>query len=217
MPGKDKSSSSRSHPGWIAFTAILVVFCTIFIFAPVARIQRFYHQQRAWTATSLGSATDRDIARRGVDWFRDVAVRTNWMRDSIRWARSRYRDGSTPLTTVALRMRAMTGERLTAVWWGVYAACYRIAMIAVWLPYAIPVFVAALWDGWQRRKISKWRFEFTSPLRHRYASRGAGYIALIAITIPALPFPIPPLGVPSAMALLAVATRFWVASIQKRV
>lgn len=139
------------------------------------------------------------------------------MRDSIRWARSRYRDGSTPLTTVALRMRAMTGERLTAVWWGVYAACYRIAMIAVWLPYAIPVFVAALWDGWQRRKISKWRFEFTSPLRHRYASRGAGYIALIAITIPALPFPIPPLGVPSAMALLAVATRFWVASIQKRV
>jgi len=82
---------------------------------------------------------------------------------------------------------------------GVYAVCYRVAMIVVWLPYALPVFAAALWDGWQRRRISKWRFEFSSPMRHRYASRGAGYLMLIAIAVPALPFPIPPLGVPAAL------------------
>ena len=40
---------------------------------------------------------------------------------------------------------------------------------------------------------------------------------LIAIAVPALPFPIPPLGVPAALGLLAMAARFWVASIQKRV
>jgi hypothetical protein len=217
MAGKAKSSSSRSHPGWIVFTLLMVVLCAVFILAPVTRIEQFYHRQRAWTAASLGRAADREIAQRGAGWFHDVAVKTQWMPDSLRWAAPRHREGTTPLATTALRMRTMTGKRLIAVWWGIYAACYRFAMIVVWLPYALPIFAAALWDGWQRRKISKWRFEFTSPLRHRYASRGAGYLALIAIAVPALPIPIPPLGVPAALGLLAMAARFWVASIQKRV
>ena len=216
MAGKTKSSS-RSHPGWIVFTAIMVVLCAVFILAPVTRIQHFYYQQRAWTVASLGRAADHEIAQRGVAWFQDVAIKTNWMHNSLQWAAPSRAEGSTPLGTTALHLRTMTGQRLIAVWWGIYATCYRIAMFVVWLPYALPIFAAALWDGWQRRKISKWRFEFTSPLRHRYASRGAGYLILIAIAIPALPFPIPPLGVPIAMALLAMAMRFWVASIQKRV
>ena len=217
MPGAKSSSSSRRHPGWIVFMAVMVMLCAVFILAPAPRIQRFLAQQRAWTVASLGRAADHEIAQRGADWFQDVAVHTHWMRDSLRWAAPRRTEGSVPLDGTALRLRLMTHKRLLAVWWGVYATCYRIAMIVVWLPYALPVFAAALWDGWQRRRISKWRFEFSSPMRHRYASRGAGYLMLIAIAVPALPFPIPPLGVPAALGLLAMAARFWIASIQKRV
>ncbi len=217
MPAGKSSSSSRSHPGWLVFTMIMVVFCAVFILAPVTRIAHFYYQQRAWTVASLGRAADHEIAQRGAGWFANVAVKTHWMHDSFRWAAPRHREGGTPLAATALRIRTLTSKRLHAVWWGIYAVCYRLAMIVVWLPYALPIFAAALWDGWQRRRISKWRFEFSSPMRHRYASRGAGYLVLCAAAIPALPFAIPPLAVPAALGLLAMAARFWIASIQKRV
>ena len=196
---------------------VLIDLCVVFILAPTASIQRFLAHQHAWTTASLGRATDLAITQKGAEWFRVLAVRTHWMRDSLMWARDRRSAGAVPITSIARHLKGATHTRVVAIWWALFAACYRAAMVVMWLPYTIPIMAAALWDGWQRRRISKWRFEFTSPMRHRYASRGVGYLVLIAIAVPALPVPIPPLAVPAALGLLAVTARFWVASIQKRI
>lgn len=217
MPGAGKKPGQGWHPLRWVFVSALVVLMVVFIAVPALRIKRFIITQQAVVSHTLGTRAGRHIARMSIRWYHDLAVRTHWEANSLRWATPRDQAGGVPLNDTALRLRGMTRQRLIAVWYEVYAACYRLAMIIVWLPYVLPVMAAALWDGLQRRRISKWRFEFSSPMRHRYASRGSAGLILLAMVLPLLPVAINPLLVPAALGALAIALRIWVASIQKRI
>lgn len=217
MAGGNGKSGGRRHPVllWVALLAFDIGF--VVILAPTATLQRFLHDQQTLTVAMTGASAAREVNLLGARWFRDTLIRTDAISDMQRWTDPHRVSGGTPFNETVARVRGVLQARLDAVWWLFYVAFYRAAVIAVWLPYAIPVLAAALWDGWIRRRISKWRFEFSSPMRHRYASRGAGGLVLLAAMIPVLPLPIPPLAIPFALGVLAVTARFWVASIQKRV
>lgn len=211
-----KKPGSQHHPLRMLIMMLAFELGLVLMVAPTPQIQAFLTRQQSWTSANLGTQAAGEIQHLGARWYKDVFIRTTLIHRVMQWDDSR-RHHILPTSQTAARIAARGHQSLMAMWWFFYAAFYRFALIAVWIPYFIPVLAAALYDGWIRRRISKWRFEFSSPMRHRYASRGAGSIAMMALGVPLLPIPIPPLVIPVFLAGLAVAVRFWMASVQKRI
>ncbi|MHB8252340.1 MAG: DUF4400 domain-containing protein [Acidiferrobacter sp.] len=205
-----------THPLRLLIMVLALELGVVLMVAPTPQIQTFLTRQQAWTSANLGTQAAGEIQHLGARWYKDVLIRTKFIHSVMRWDDS-HRYHVLPTSQTAARIAARGHKSLIALWWFLYVAFYRFAMIGVWIPYFIPVLAAALYDGWIRRRIAKWRFEFSSPMRHWYASRGTGSIALVALAVPLLPIPIPPLVIPVFLAGLAVAVRFWMASVQKRI
>lgn len=217
MAASNAKKSGKTPPARAVFLFMALEVMVVLMFAPTITIQRFIAHQRALTSATLGMRSERNINHKATHWYRDTLIKTGWLRATMRWAQPSHQDPTIPTHIVTGRIAHHLQMRLIALWWFIYAALYRVAMITAWLPYFAPIFLAALYDGLVRRQITKWRFEFSSPMRHQYASRSAGFLILAGFLIPLLPMPISPLFIPVMAGAFAISLRVWVASIQKRV
>jgi hypothetical protein len=108
-------------------------------------------------------------------------------------------------------------DRLQVVWDGVAQTLRRFYLVVAWWPFAVATVVPFAWDGLIRRKIKQSNFDYSSPLAHRfslYAILGTGYLLMVGLT---LPFAVPPVAIPMALAVVALAANVYLAHTQKRV
>lgn len=99
---------------------------------------------------------------------------------------------------------------------GLYVVLWRLIFICFVVLLSLGVLWAAWYDGWRRRKISQWRYEYSSPVRHFVARNWVARLIDTALFCAVLPLPLPPVAVLAWAVATAIALRTWAANMQQR-
>jgi phosphatidylserine synthase len=109
-------------------------------------------------------------------------------------------------------------RRLNVLWDAVRQVTYRLAMLALWLPYLLPIAAIAVLDGLMRRRIKLAEFGNSSPSVHRryslYTILALLYLLLLGLL---LPLPLSPLVAPLMLGILIICINLLLANTPKRV
>lgn len=176
---------------------VILALLAAFFVVPERWVSGFQSRQQELIAQALGVG----VANR---------LRMDTERDFSRWF---VAPGAVAESYSGLRGM---GGHVSAFWGVVWLGIERFKLVWLWVPLMIPVGLAAVTDGWVRRRIGQWRFEFISRARHHYARKGVHYFVFIGIFGPFLPLPLPPLVIPLLWFVGLGSLRTWVASLQKR-
>lgn len=123
----------------------------------------------------------------------------------------------TGLVQAADRAHGFLGARLDVIDLGLYIVAWRVIYAGMALVLSAPLLLAAIYDGMVRRRISQWRYEYTSNRRHYMARVGAGFFLDALLLLVFLPLPLSPVVVAIVLVIFGMSLRAWAASIQKRI
>lgn len=208
----------KSRSLWLIAFLFLAELLVIGLLVPGDWADRVIRQERALMRRQLGEATSQWVLATGNDWYQRWVIDTR--ADQV------VRDFLIP--TVEQRTRSEGLENLGVPWFRwvegridatlvvVQQLMMRMALLMVWLPFA-PILVApAVWDGLMTWKIKKTRFDYASPLVHRYSLMGLGLgIGLLGLSLLS-PIPIPPMVLPALIFALALLMGLAVSHLQKK-
>ena len=111
---------------------------------------------------------------------------------------------------------AWVKKRTEVFWQGVRYGLYRWGMLVLWLPLIIVAAVPVSLDAGARRNILKYKFRYSSPMKHKNSLKFMRVLMLFIFLAPLAWFPLPPLTIPGLMLLwLGAWWVFW-ANMQKR-
>lgn len=181
----------------IVLAMVILTLCAAFLLVPSTTMESLQRHQNNLIAEELGNPAQNAIAGHVTGEFK------RWFVES----------GAVEASYAGLGDMA---DKAKSFWIGIWLVLERFWMIVMWLPLVGPLAGAMLIDGWVRRRIGQWRFEFISRARHHYARKSAHYLVALAIAGPFFPIPMPPLLIPILWAMALVSIRTWVASLQKR-
>ena len=108
-------------------------------------------------------------------------------------------------------------ERIDIMWSAIYQSIQRTALLLMWLPYALALFIPALIDGVSSRSIKKVTYGYASPVRYHTAFHA---VILLFAAIPfylALPIAVSPLLVPLWAAAISVSVMIMASNLQKQI
>lgn len=97
-----------------------------------------------------------------------------------------------------------------------YAIVWRAIYFLFLILLALGPLASAWYDGLRRRKISQWRYEYPSPIRHFLARNTVGRLVEVLLFLAVLPIPMPPVVMLPWLVLMAMALRTWAANMQQR-
>ena len=99
----------------------------------------------------------------------------------------------------------------------IYSFYLRSALLLLWLPYMLILFLPALYDGAMSRKIKKTNFDYASPAVHRWGVRMIGVIAVGLFITFLLPVVLHPLLLPASLGVCCVCIGLIGGNLQKRI
>jgi len=106
--------------------------------------------------------------------------------------------------------------RLRAFWTLVWSTHIRFFSVALWAPFLPFLMLPWLIDGWVKREIRKFTFDFSSPIQQQYAMKLIGILPLIFIIALTMPFPMHPLTTPLIAICIGIAGQVAVGQFMKR-
>lgn len=210
---------SKHKSIWLLFLALMLEVVAIGILVPgdwtgwvIAKEQQYIHSQ-------LGDETSTWVMHNSRQWYRSWIVETR-MEQAVR-------DFLIP--TEEQRQRSKGMEKMGGFWFHwvedriqaffdvLYQVFTRIALLLVWLPFALILMVPALWDGLMTWKIKKTSFDYSSPIIHRYSMLGLGAGVLLLLMGLFAPLAIPPIVLPGMIIGLALLAGLALSHLQKRI
>lgn len=108
-------------------------------------------------------------------------------------------------------------NRIVVTWlWGSLIV-YRVNLLMLFWFILMPFTIAVAIDGYSTRMIRTFQFSSQSPIRHRIGVLISTVVLFgVAIWL-VLPFPVPSMVAPLAIASIGWATWMWVSNLQKRI
>lgn len=107
-------------------------------------------------------------------------------------------------------------QRLQVLWTAIYQTILRVHTLGIWIPYLLPLWIPAIWQGFANRRIKQVSYGYTAPNRFHLA-----FIALL-VTLTVVPiylfFPlaVPPLAIPFWGIVLAGVLILGISNLQKQ-
>lgn len=103
----------------------------------------------------------------------------------------------------------------TALFANFYEFTFRLTQVAMWITYAFPFVIAAIWDGVMERKIRMLSFSYSSPSVYNGVWHFIIAVLFGLFIYFNLPFVVHPLLFPLAIAVMAFSLRTLVANLQR--
>lgn len=188
-------NEKERRKGIYAFAA-LIVMATLMLATP-GMVIGVQHKLEDWTAQEMGPA-----ARQLID-ERAASIAGPVMNGGLVHF---FAGSSSPF----LRERGLV---IAAT---VYSAVWRAIYFFSLIMLAIGPLGAAWYDGLRRRKISQWRYEYPSPVRHFMARSAVGRMFELLLFLAVVPIPTPPVVMLGWLIGMGIALRAWAANMQQR-
>lgn len=187
MADKSKERAGRWQK-LLAMTAFLIAVAILTLPKP-DYIHRFMDTERRLNAATLGEKIESDMANQTAIIMNDAFVKTGLYQKSMEW--TDVSNGQIPMNW--RNMTTWLQDRMTIIWSVVHMVVYRFFGFVVWLPFLLWLGLAMLIDAWFSREKSKWRFEFTSPIKHAIGAQLASWSIYASFVMLIFPFTIPSL------------------------
>lgn len=200
---------------WILIIEIVVGI----VFLSNNWIENLSHKEEILVESTLGVNTNNYAKNKAEAWHKSAII------DSGLYAELEYM--LIPTEKEARNSRGLEkmgkgwfkwwGERIDSFSSYVYQVMYRTALLSVWLPYVLILFVPAIFDGVMSRKIKSTNFDYASPVLHRYGLRGSGFLLVGLGVSMFLPFSLNPMIVPIVFMTVCVLIGLSFGNMQKRI
>lgn len=193
---------------------ILIEIVYVFVFATETQLENVHAQEMKMLESQLGESAYERMQHWAEKWFKAAFVDTGARESSVNYF-AKKDDPRDPWDDrgVGAWMQKRTG----VLWRAIHYGLYRWAMLLLWSPLLLIAVLPVTLDAACKRDIKKYQFSYASPLKHKSTSWWIWRaIPLLILTVPLLPFAMPPLAIPVAMMLgLGAWWVFW-ANMQKR-
>lgn len=108
-------------------------------------------------------------------------------------------------------------DRIEAMWWLIYESIFRYQMTMYWLPFVLPLMLAAMLDGFMQRQIRKYEQGYASPAHHTTATALMVFLWYSGFLYMAIPIAIHPLFIPVWAMLMIGNIALFSSSMQNRI
>jgi hypothetical protein len=168
-------------------------------------IEHSIRVEGAWVAEEFGESNAQGLEQRAEGRFRTWFVSRHWVEQSYRRL---LPDPTVPklgMEGLAPWFFAWLKSRITAGWWLVYGALFRLAILQAWQVYLAVTWMACAVDGLVSRAVKKRTHGYSSGDRYTIAR---GVLLLLFAAVPIylfLPVPVAPLAIPIWGGACAVA------------
>ena len=206
---------------WTLFSTVTLFFLEFILFAafiPSDWARQVSATETRWLVETQGPASAQAIVDQAEGWYRGLFVETG----IAPWSYHILAPG--PEVTPEHGWEGLAGNplwdwtrgRLNVIWGSFAQALQRLVLILAWLPFFGLLLVAALGDGWLRRRIRQHSFAYASPLVHHSAVVGILVLWVLAALLLLAPLPIPAVTAPGLFLVTAVLVDLALTHTQKR-
>ena len=192
--------AGSSSPGWYKWAGLIFFYCTLYlIFIGEEYLVRTVQMESYMNREFFSEEVAKKAEDRGTAWFTKSVIDTQIMAHTFA--------PFIPTEEEMANAKGMEGfgkpvfdwfEGRIRAWWSVvWSTMTRLSTSLLWAPYAI--FMIGPWvvDGWVQRERRKHTFEFSSPVRHRYAMMGLMTLPLVLFALLTAPLALNPLVMPA--------------------
>jgi len=198
---------------------IVIEFAVVFLAVPTSWIKKIGEQDRSFTSTTLGVSYEKDILESASSWYLAAFIDTgviegvnNYLFDQ--WDRNA---GESNIQFDDRGLSDLVKSRVNTMWSAMYIATYRVVEMWSWSVYLLPFLIPAIFDGFVRRAINKWRFFSPSPLKHHSAIMGMKFGMIIVILLPFLPIPFPVVFIPILFVFIGLMVSMFMGNLSKHI
>lgn len=215
------SESPPKKRGLFGTVVVLIVIelAVIFLAVPTDWVKKIGEQDRLFTSTTLGAAYEKDILDSASSWYLNAFIDTgvikavnNFLFDQ--WDKNEV-EGGLPFDDRGLS--DLVKSRVNTMWAALYIATYRLVEMWSWSVYLLPFLLPAIFDGFVRRAINKWRFFSPSPLKHHSAIMGIKFGIVFSILLPFLPIPFPVIFIPILFVFIGLMISMFMGNLSKHI
>lgn len=177
-------------------------------------------KERAYIADEMGETTALALDEQAHDWYKPVMIDTG-ISDAVTRFVTTSDETKQGMTGGAAVIRDKTfpyfEDRVKAFVFCMYWSFKRVALLLLWLPAMLPVFILAMFHGLMFRKVKMQTFAFSSPLVEQIATWGAviGVFGLLLLFF--LPFAVPPVVAPTLLAGIGILIGLSISNMRKRI
>lgn len=161
----DGERERDSGPIYLA-ALLLAYYILMAILVPESHVVRVHADERAVLRTYLGRETATAIATRAdllyLRWFVASGVVNESYEIFLPSTSEQQRSRGLEQLGEREGFFAVAREKIDSFWALVRFSMQRLVAILVWLPLLLVLMMAAVWDGWMRRRIKMVGFEQTS-------------------------------------------------------
>lgn len=206
-------------PWWVVVWLLVLELCVILLFVPGDWLGRQIRAEYVLVGSSLGTESQ--------EWISDTAA--GWYRSSV--IDSGLYGGLKQLVipTEEEKSRSRGMEKMGS-WWFVwlegrieafvtliYQFFTRLALLLLWAPYMLILFLPSVFDGIKTRAIKKTNFDYASPVIHRYSVRSTFILSIGLLIAFFVPLALNPVLIPLVLMGCCVLVGLTVGNLQKRV
>lgn len=195
----------------LAMTAFLIAAAIIALPNPTY-IHRFLESERHLNALTLGAGIEAGMSLQAARIMNGWFVETGIYQKSMAMADTR--NGQIPMNWE--KITSWLQDRLMIIWSITHVIIYRFFGFVVWLPFLGGLMVATSLDAWLTREKNKWRFTFTSPLKHAAGAKSAAWSVFAVGVALIFPFTVPAIIPPILMLVIMVGSWVMVSNLHKR-
>lgn len=206
-------------PYWLVAWLLVIEMLVILLFMPGDATQKVILKEAQYVKTSLGQDTVTWIHDHAQSWYKTVMLDSGFY-EAVRHhmlPTEEEKAKSLGMRTAWDPWFHWLDGRIEAFGKLVYQFFARLALAWIWLPYMAILFVPAIYDGFNTRRIKQTNFDYASPIIHRYSVRAATTL-MVGTTIAFFaPIAIDPIVIPVVLMTVCTLIGLSVGNMQKRV
>lgn len=206
-------------PFWLVAWLLAIEVVVILLFMPGDWTKTAIIKEGQYVTNTLGQDSARWVQSKATQWYESSMIDSGFL-DALHKhvlpskeekARSRGME-----TAWDPWFNWLTG-RLDAFSKVVYQFFSRLALAWIWLPYMAILFLPALYDGMNMRRIKRTNFDYASPVIHRYSVRSATALIMGLLIAFFFPVAIDPIIIPIVLMCTCILVGLGVSNMQKRI
>jgi len=198
---------------------IVIEFAVIFLAVPTSWVKNIGETDRVFTSSTLGETYEKDILEKASGWYLNAFINTGVIQAVNNYLFDQWEPNpeKANLPFDDRGLGELMQSRINNMWAATYIATYRLAEMWSWTVYLLPFLLPAIFDGFVRREINKWRFFSPSPLKHHTSSMGIKFGIVLVILLPFLPIPFPVVFIPILFVFIGLMVSMFMGNLSKHI
>lgn len=211
------SSSNRSV--WLVTWIFVIQLLVVIILIDGDWTNSVMERETSMVKSTLGQDSYLYIKKKADYWYNETAINTGIKQElyNILIPTKEQVAKSRGMEKMGSKWFIWVEGRIEAFFDVLYQFYKRLALVLLWLPYMLIIFIPAIYDGYLKWRIKRTNFDYSSTLLHAYAFKSMKFIFLGTLILFFIPYPVSPVYAPIVMIICSMLIGLAISNHQKRI